>query len=516
MTSEWLKMLHAGNEAGIWLEKLKHHEESDTVEEAKKCESQLSSMKANSCSPCIAPNRTMEMEQEDNNSCWSNLPCVILQEIFSYLSHENRIIASQVCRNWRTTLFHPSFWRKITFVLKDSDSILWSRSLADSFGLSVHEATIKCDIPSHIVETSYILKKLSCNRQLRKLFLEYSSNICERTNWYMESETDSPTNSVSLMKSIAKIIERSNHLEALSLGYIEELATNADLILEPLILHHAKHLTHLSLASVKDDPEHYDFIELEEYNFKSFIRLTVLTVDYDVVNDALLRALDSGTMRKLVIHVHGWHTDYLGTSNAGWELFVQKNPKCELRLNLIHSYLGVQVLHSEILQPAMPLTQLKILFCEKFNIEVLHRLSSWYFDTFKSLIWIDSIDTTVNTPATYDPNEPDSPDPLVFVAWKCTNLVEIVLIGHKYYQENLLAIARLRGSKLEHLIFAESDIASDSESWHKTDAINHEIQEIMGRHWSPLSRKELPTVVLNPFAGDSREVIMPFILCDEK
>lgn len=518
MASEWLKMLHAGNGGQIRLEMLKHREESDTVEEAtsRKCEGQLSSMKANSCSSCILPNRTIEMEQEDNNSCWNNLPSVILQEIFSYLPQENRIKASQVCKNWRYALFHPSFWRKITFVLKDEDSISWARFLADCFGLSVHEATIRCDIACHIVETSHLLKKLCCNRQLRKLYLEYSSSIFECPNWYMESETDSPTNSTSLMKSIVKIIETSNCLEALSLGYMEELATNANIILEPLLLHQAKHLTHLSLASVKDDPDHYDFIELEEYIFKSFIRLTVLTVDYDVVNDALLRALDSGTMETIVIHVHGWHNDYLGTSNAAWEFFVQKNPKCELRLNLIHSYIGVKVLDTEILQPSMPLTHLKVLFCEKFNTEVLHQLSNWYSNKLKSLIWIDSMDTTVNTPATDDANEPDSPDPLVFVAWKCSKLVELVFIGHKYYKENLLAIARLRGSTLKLLVFAESDIVSDSESWHKTETITHEIQEIMGKHWAPLRNTELPTVVLNPFAGDSREVIMPLILRDEK
>lgn len=91
-------MLHAGNGGQIRLEMLKHREESDTVEEAtsRKCEGQLSSMKANSCSSCILPNRTIEMEQEDNNSCWNNLPSVILQEIFSYLTQENRIKASQV------------------------------------------------------------------------------------------------------------------------------------------------------------------------------------------------------------------------------------------------------------------------------------------------------------------------------------------------------------------------------------------------------------------------------------
>ena len=63
-----------------------------------------------------------------------------------------------------------------------------------------------------------------------------------------------------------------------------------------------------------------------------------------------------------------------------------------------------------------------------------------------------------------------SPDPLVFVAWKCTKLVEIVFIGHKYAQENLLAIARLRGNTLHRLEFAESDIGTE-ESWYEGENI---------------------------------------------
>lgn len=41
----------------------------------------------------------------------------------------------------------------------------------------------------------------------------------------------------------------------------------------------------------------------------------------------------------------------------------------------------------------------------------------------------------------------------------------MVFIGHKYAQENLLAIARLRGNTLHRLVFSESDIAADEASY---------------------------------------------------
>lgn len=119
----------------------------------------------------------------------------------------NRLVIQfvQVCRNWRYTLFHPSFWKKITFVFRDEDSVLWARfvdllfvfmykfikgctvhdtfcyrSLANYFALSVHEATIRWDKPrfiDYVGETYKLLKQLSHNKQLRKLFLEFNSNV---------------------------------------------------------------------------------------------------------------------------------------------------------------------------------------------------------------------------------------------------------------------------------------------------------------------------------------------------
>lgn len=72
--------------------------------------------------------------------------------------------------------------------------------------------------------------------------------------------------------------------------------------------------------------------------------------------------------------------------------------------------------------------------------------------------------------------------------------MEIVLLGHKYHQENLLAIARLRGHSLKSLVFAQRFITSGIESWYKAET----------------------TVVKNPLDGDSREVIMPLVLRDQK
>ncbi|KAJ8678769.1 hypothetical protein QAD02_014556 [Eretmocerus hayati] len=439
--------------------------------------------------------------------CWDSLPSVILLEIFSYLPRDSRIQASQVCRNWRYALFHPTFWKRITFSLVDHDSILWSRCLSSWFQYSVQEVTIRCESANNFArEALYVLKKLSSNRHLRKISLEPSKCMFEYPNHEV--------NGKKLLKQLLNILDTSNCLEVLSLGCIEELTEDLTCILKPLRRAHANHLTHLSLASVKDDPDHYAFLELQCSLFENFSKLTILTIDYEHVNNELLLALKSGVMKRFVVHVHGWDGDYVGANNEAWESFSDKNPQCELRLSLIHSYNAVRVLDSEILHPAMPLTHLKVLFCEGINVTALHQLSDWYSSTLQSLIWIDSFNSQENNlldSLIYD--DTHNPDPVVLAAWRCKNLSEIIFIGQKYSADNLRAIVRLT-SRLQRLEFAENDIVYEKTCL-KNDTIN-EIKKHMGKQWKLLKDKELPKVVINPLIGDSREVIMPLVLPDQK
>ncbi|KAG7211356.1 hypothetical protein KM043_010646 [Ampulex compressa] len=507
-------MIRTRNWYDIWSERINSPKKSEATEKAtsRKCEGQLSSVKTNSCS-CHKNGNRKKMAQGDSNPCWDSLPSVILEQIFSYLPQESRLRASQVCKNWRSTFFHPSFWKKITFTLTDWESISWARFLADSFGRSVHEVTIRCYLSRDLIEeSSFLLTKLFHNRHLRKLFLESDS----RAFGNLENE-DYDWECPTFMMCLLSVVKTSTRLEAVSLGCIEELADSAHLLVHYLREYHAKHLRHLSLASVIDNTRHFSSVDMDLNIFNSFTNLAILTVDYSCVRDELLQALDNGVMERLVIHIHSWNCLPAElTSDAAWGRFVQKNPRCELRLTILNYYKAVQVLDTNILRPSMPLTHLKVLFCEDVNIRALHRISIWYPTTLKSLTWIDSMSPLRTMPATHDPSDPDGPDPLVLVAWKCTALVEIVFIGHLYYQQNLLAIARLRGSTLKLLMFAKRDLSSDGQFWHEASFITKEIKKIMGHQWEPLSDAELPAVVMKPVTGDIREVIMPLVLRDQK
>lgn len=73
-------------------------------------------------------------------------------------------------------------------------------------------------------------------------------------------------------------------------------------------------------------------------------------------------------MERLVVHVHGIWEDHPGTSETSWEDFKQDHPKCLLRISLIHAFDEVNHLQDQILRKNMPLSHLKVLFCENVSI----------------------------------------------------------------------------------------------------------------------------------------------------
>lgn len=101
-------------------------------------------------------------------------------------------------------------------------------------------------------------------------------------------------------------------------------------------------------------------------------------------------------------------------------LFLKMNfffrPNCELRVNLI---LGIDESLLEVCATAMPITHIKILYCDKFDFESMSKFPE--FRDLKSLWYIGN-------KRSCRPNVSDV-NPLVETAWICTKLEEIVFSG---------------------------------------------------------------------------------------
>lgn len=94
----------------------------------------------------------------------------------------------------------------------------------------------------------------------------------------------------------------------------------------------------------------------------------MLSIDYDILCDDLIEALqDKGKLSRLIIHVHGVCNDHPGTSEEAWMNFQSAHPNCEVRVSFIHAYDEVSQMHTNILRRNMPLSHLKVYFCEQVS-----------------------------------------------------------------------------------------------------------------------------------------------------
>lgn len=91
-------------------------------------------------------------------------------------------------------------------------------------------------------------------------------------------------------------------------------------------------------------------------------------MDYDNLCDIMLESLQHvNNLLRLVVHLHGINDDHPGTTEEAWQMFRIQQPNCLLRLSLIHAFDEVAQLHDQILRDNMPLSHLKVLFCEKVS-----------------------------------------------------------------------------------------------------------------------------------------------------
>lgn len=111
--------------------------------------------------------------------CWNNLPSVILYEIFSYLTHKDKIVASSTCHNWRFALNHPSFWKNVHFKMKSSDENSVSRIqyLSSCSSRKLRNATVTFDSINVICveQVAKVIENLLDNFNLKILYLKPSN-----------------------------------------------------------------------------------------------------------------------------------------------------------------------------------------------------------------------------------------------------------------------------------------------------------------------------------------------------
>uniref|UniRef100_A0AAG5D519 F-box domain-containing protein n=1 Tax=Anopheles atroparvus TaxID=41427 RepID=A0AAG5D519_ANOAO len=430
---------------------------------------------------------------------WGQLPALVITNVFQHLNHRDRLNASTVCWHWRSAIFQPRFFDRIQF------DVAREQNKKNNFFLQklahiVSEVKITFDSSNlYDVElTTEILFKLSKSARLLCLSIWpknatlVTPGICLRKQLRAAAYSEEEWNYILklFVQPLKALLSRTNPpLQALDLGCSEILALHASDFLgcsaKPQCLER------LCFASVKQDPGHYPLGLIEPNLFEKCSSLRVLTLDYDIICDELLQTLQLLPLRQLIVHVHGIDEDHCGLSEEAWASFRSKNPQTELHLTLVCAYEAVDILHTHILRPSMPLTHLKVLFCERINCEALEYLSRHYKDTLRSMIWVDSmrIEEYRNIMELVLRTEQD---PLVMMAWRCKKLEEIIIHGYVLDPHNLVGVSRLRGRELQCLEVSRIDLSIPSVMM---GPFIEEISAQLGKKWCPLDAKTLPAVL---------------------
>jgi len=118
---------------------------------------------------------------------YSELPQIVIAEIFSYLSHNDLLSASSTCSSWRNVLYHPKLWssipyRSLRLILIDRhNDIHCFRYLTTNFLSITRSIEIRFD-PTNIniiKDILQVLDILACtNRQLKILTFRPTSTCC--------------------------------------------------------------------------------------------------------------------------------------------------------------------------------------------------------------------------------------------------------------------------------------------------------------------------------------------------
>lgn len=114
---------------------------------------------------------------------WALMPSVLIVEILSYLCLKDMLIASSVCKAWRSYLFQAKLWPRIAVFLRRNRRQR-NKFLADVCGRFVRECAVYFDPHDgeELKDCYRMLQVLSENRNIQVLQLHPRSCHIEWTD----------------------------------------------------------------------------------------------------------------------------------------------------------------------------------------------------------------------------------------------------------------------------------------------------------------------------------------------
>ncbi|XP_039487857.1 F-box only protein 33 [Drosophila santomea] len=417
---------------------------------------------------------------------WHTIPSVALTHIFDYLDTQDRRSAASVCFSWRLAFFQKRYFRNFRFQLDvgcDDQLAFFHRSMANL----ARELIVVFDFQNafHIQKMRRLLYKVARCDNIQKLrFQTHNVGLVAIGNMHSEHLLAIEQCFVEPLKLF--LSRKRQPCQILDLGAIEALSYYGHDFLKAM--GKPQELLQLTLASIKYDPSHYPILSLDATLLQKCAALQVLSLDYDTLSDELLHTIQVLPLRKLLIAVHGLDSEeHPDVSETAWSHFSGHFSSIELVLTLVYAYEAIELLQHRVLRSNMPVTHVRLLFCEQMNAEALDWMSLHHNETLRSIHYVDSAYKHSNR-MNYTRHGFLRQDPFVMMAWRCKQLEEIVVHGYLMDPHNLVGIARLRGRQLKRLEVSMIDWSGAA----SMNAYNEEISTLLGQQWSPISPDKMP------------------------
>ncbi|XP_017071868.1 F-box only protein 33 [Drosophila eugracilis] len=424
---------------------------------------------------------------------WHNLPAVALNRIFDHLDPEDRRSAASVCCSWRLSFFRKRYFRTFRFQLdlaRDDQLAFFHRSMANL----TRELIVVFDFQNafHIQKMRRLLYKVArCDNIQRLRFQTHNAGLVAIGSMHSDQLLAIEQCFVEPLKLFLSRTRQPCQL--LDLGAIEALTYYGHDFLKSM--GKPQELMQLTLASIKYDPSHYPILSLDTTLLQKCASLQVLSLDYDTLSDELLHTIQVLPLRKLLIVVHGLDSEeHPEVSETAWSHFSDHFSSIELVLTLVYAYEAIELLQHRVLRRNMPVTHVRLLFCEQMNEEALEWMSVHHSETLRSIHYVDSMYKHFNH-MDYARHRFQRQDPFIMMAWRCKQLEEIVVHGYSMEPHNIVGIARLRGRQLKRLEVSMIDWSGAA----SMNAYNEEISTLLGQQWSPIDPNNIPSSLRDQF-----------------
>lgn len=458
------------------------------------------------------------------------LPSELIVHIFSFLSDRDKLRASAVCSRWRECLFYPALWTELRLRIgggggggcNGSDETPKLEFLMRKFGSFVRElqlelapvegnpsplsndpSSARMDQPpgpdddprlseqrrdataTYLDQVLCVFTSIRNNRNLQKLslygdtFILQQEGLLDSSNLLQIHQGDKKINEIQQL--FMELLSNSRQLRWLSCSFMLGLVTPCSLAC--LSNPSAETLQHLSLLDHQLGP----LISPSELDRLS--NLHSLALDFSDLTSELCGLLASprrAPLHRLSLLLSGAALEFKpleGTATEDdWKALVR------VSANLRVYIMALEVDSSELLRVLKPSLPLERLHLDSYSTLVtdatLELISQQYNKTLTHFLLLrdgaDFPDLSVNR------NE----DPLVLLAWRCTQMAVLVIHGYTVWSHNLVAISRLRGSSLRVLTVSEESIDFDPDQsvYVEGDPVPNLVKEVslgLGRVWHP-------------------------------